>query len=113
MAYVVNGNTIETDDNGYLVNQDEWSREVAEVIAQEEGVTLNQRAWDIIEYLREEYFNNGGNQPNERNLVKYFREYWNDPSVDAKALYECFPRGPAKQASKIAGLPDTKRKGGY
>ncbi|MGE0081778.1 MAG: TusE/DsrC/DsvC family sulfur relay protein [Thiohalomonadaceae bacterium] len=113
MAYVVNGNTIETDDHGYLLNQDEWSREVAEVIAQEEGVTLNQRAWDIIEYLRDEYFNNGGNQPNERNMVKHFKEFWNDSAVDAKALYDCFPRGPAKQASKIAGLPETKRKGGY
>jgi len=113
MAYAVNGSTIECDDHGYLVNQDDWSREVAEAIAQEDGVTLNQRAWDIIEYLRDEYFNNNGNQPNERNMVKHFKEFWNDASVDAKTLYESFPRGPAKQASKIAGLPETKRKGGY
>ena len=54
MEYVVGGKSIEADDHGYLVNQDDWSREVAEVIAKEEGVTLNQRGWDIIEHLREE-----------------------------------------------------------
>jgi tRNA 2-thiouridine synthesizing protein E len=113
MEYVVDGKNIEADKNGYLVNQDEWTREVAEAIAKDEGVTLNQRAWDIIDYLRDEFFNNNGNQPNERHMVKHFKEFWSDDALEAKTLYECFPRGPAKQASKIAGLPETKRKGGY
>lgn len=112
MEYVVDGKTVEADDHGYLVNQDDWSREVAEAIAKEEGVTLNQRGWDIIEHLRDEFFNNNGHQPNERNMVKHFKEVWGE-DTETKALYECFPRGPAKQASKIAGLPETKRKGGY
>lgn len=113
MAYEVNGKTIESDANGYLSNLDDWSRDVAEAIAKEDGLVLSQRAWDIIDYLRDEYFNNGGHQPNERHMVKHFKEIWNEPGIDAKALYECFPRGPAKQAGKIAGLPETKRKGGY
>lgn len=113
MAYEVNGKVIETDANGYLINLDDWNEDVAKVIAAAEGVTLSERAWDVINYLRDEYFNNNGNQPNERMMVKHFKEFWNDPSVDAKALYEHFPRGPAKQAGKIAGLPETKRKGGY
>jgi len=112
MEYEVNGKAIEADKNGYLVNQDDWSKDVAEVIAKSEGVTLNQRGWDIIEFLRDEYFNNGGNQPNERHMVKHFKEVWGE-DTEAKTLYESFPRGPAKQASKIAGLPETKRKGGY
>ena len=112
MEYEVNGKAIEADKNGYLENQDDWSKEVAEVIAQSEGVTLNQRAWDIIDYLRDEFFNNNGNQPNERHMVKHFKETWG-ADTEAKTLYEAFPRGPAKQASKIGGLPETKRKGGY
>ena len=52
--------------------------------------------------------------PNERHMVKHFKGVWTDEGkIDAKALYVHFPKGPAKQASKVAGLPETKRKGGY
>jgi len=112
MPYEYNGTTIESDANGYLVNLDDWNEEVAKVIAAAEGVTLSERAWDIINYLRDEYINNNQNQPNERAMVKHFKEVWGG-NVAAKDLYEHFPRGPAKQAGKIAGLPETKRKGGY
>ncbi|MET0026845.1 MAG: TusE/DsrC/DsvC family sulfur relay protein [Candidatus Thiodiazotropha sp.] len=114
MSYEVNGKTIEADANGYLVDQADWSEDVAKAIADEEGVSLSEKAWDIINYLRDEYFNNGGNQPNERHMVKHFKDLWSDEGkVDAKSLYVHFPKGPAKQASKVAGLPETKRKGGY
>jgi len=114
MSYELNGTTIETTENGYLVDQTQWSEELAKVIAEAEGITLSDKAWDIINYLRDEYFNNGGNQPNERAMVKHFKGVWTDlDKVDAKALYIHFPKGPAKQASKVAGLPETKRKGGY
>ena len=114
MSYEVNGTTLETTENGYLVDQTQWNEDVAKVIAEAEGITLSEKAWEIINYLRDEYFNNGGNQPNERNMVKHFKDVWTDlDKVDAKALYVHFPKGPAKQASKVAGLPETKRKGGY
>jgi TusE/DsrC/DsvC family sulfur relay protein len=114
MAYEVNGNEIETDANGYLVNQGDWNEDVAKAIAEAEGVSLSEKAWEIINYLRDEYLNNGGNQPNERHMVKHFKSVWTDEGkVDAKSLYIHFPKGPAKQASKVAGLPETKRKGGY
>ncbi len=114
MSYELNGNTIETTENGYLVNHEDWSEELAKLIAADEGISLSDKGWEIINYLRDEYFNNNGNQPNERNMVKHFKAQWSDlPKVDAKSLYEHFPMGPAKQAGKIAGLPETKRKGGY
>jgi tRNA 2-thiouridine synthesizing protein E len=114
MSYVVNGKTIEADSNGYLLELSDWSEDVAKAIAEQEGITLSEKAWDIIHYLREEYLNNNGNQPNERHMVKHFKGLWSDVAkVDAKSLYMHFPKGPAKQASKVAGLPETKRKGGY
>jgi len=113
MAYEVNGKTIEADANGYLVDQTEWTEDVAKAIAEAEGLSLSDKAWDIINYLRDEYFNNGGNQPNERNMLKHFKDAWGNSSLAAKDLYEHFPKGPAKQASKVGGLPETKRKGGY
>ncbi len=114
MSYEVNGTTIETNANGYLENQDDWNEDVAKVIAEAEDVTLSDKAWDVINHLREEYFENNANQPNERHMVKHFKKVWTDlEKVDTKSLYIHFPKGPAKQASKIAGLPETRRKGGY
>ncbi len=114
MAYEINGKTVETNANGYLVNMDDWDEEVATTIANQEGIeALTQRHWDIINYLRDEYLNNAGNQPNMRNIVKAMQEKWDDKKVDAKSLYELFPKSPDKQGSKVAGLPESKRKGGY
>lgn len=114
MSYEHNGTSIETNDNGYLINHEDWNEDVAKIIAEAEGVGLSEKAWEIINFLRDEYFNNGGNQPNERNMVKHFKGIWTDlDKVDTKSLYVHFPMGPAKQAGKIAGLPETKRKGGY
>jgi tRNA 2-thiouridine synthesizing protein E len=114
MSYEVNGKTIDADNNGYLVDHSQWNEDVAQAIAAQEGIELSDKAWEIINYLRDEYFNNNGNQPNERHMVKHFKDAWSDEGkVDAKSLYIHFPKGPAKQASKVAGLPETKRKGGY
>ncbi len=114
MSYEINGSTIETTENGYLADLQDWNEDVAKALAETEGVSLSEKVWDVINYLRDEYLNNNGNQPNERNMVKHFKKAWSDlDKVDAKTLYTYFPKGPAKQAGKIAGLPETKRKGGY
>ncbi|GAB4297157.1 MAG: sulfurtransferase TusE [Thiohalomonadaceae bacterium] len=112
MPYEVNGKTIATTANGYLENLEDWNEEVAKVIAAAENVTLTEKSWDLINYLRDEYLNNGGNQPNDRTIVKAMSDKWGE-KIDAKALYELFPMQPSKQATKIAGLPETRRKGGY
>lgn len=112
MSYEVNGKTIEADGHGYLVNLEDWNEEVAMVIAQAESVTLSERSWDVINFLRDEYLNNGQNQPNDRNILKAMGEKWGG-SVQSKDLYELFPMQPSKQAPKIAGLPESRRKGGY
>lgn len=104
----------EVTDHGYLANLEDWNEDVAKELAEKEGVELAEKSWDIINFLRDEYLNNNGNQPNERHMVKHFKKIWTDlDKVDTKSLYNLFPTGPAKQAGKIAGLPETKRKGGY
>ncbi len=112
MSYEVNGKTVEADDNGYLVELSDWSEELASVIAKGEEIELGEKHWDVVNYLREEYYDNAGHQPNMRQMMKEMDKRWG--SKDAKkVLYELFPMGPAKQAGKIAGLPETKTKGGY
>lgn len=109
MAYA----DIEKTENGYLAATDDWNEDIAREIASAEDIAeLSQRHWDMINYLRGEYFNNGGVQPNERGMVKAMSAEWGE-KISAKDLYALFPMQPSKQAAKIAGLPETKRKGGY
>jgi len=114
MAYEIDGKTIETTATGFLVNIENWDEKVAAAIAAQEGIDeLTQRHWDVINYLRDEYINNAGNQPNMRKMTKAMQGVWDDKSVDTKVIYELFPLGPAKQAGKIGGIPESRRKGGY
>lgn len=113
MSLEVDDVTIETNPNGYLMELSDWSEKVAEVMAAKEGIELTQRHWDLINYLRDEYFNNNENQPNTRTIVKAMQQLWDDRKVDAKTIYDLFPLDPSKQGGRIAGLPESRRKGGY
>ncbi|MBL4615766.1 MAG: TusE/DsrC/DsvC family sulfur relay protein [Magnetovibrio sp.] len=109
MAYA----DVEQTDKGFLVNLEDWTEDIAKEIAVTEDLAdLSDKHWDLIKFLRNEYVNNNANQPNERKMVKAMTEVWGEkPST--KDLYALFPMQPSKQATKIAGLPETKRKGGY
>jgi tRNA 2-thiouridine synthesizing protein E len=109
MSYTVNGETLETDAEGYLLEAD-YRDEVADVIAAAEGITLGDDHWKVIRYLRDEYREHG-HTPNFRNMVKGLQDVL--PGCDSKSLYELFPVGPAKQGAKVAGLPQPLGKGGY
>ena len=113
MEAEVNGKVIQLSEAGWLENLDEWSEELAVEIAKNEKIPeLTQEHWDIINYLRDEYFNNGGNQPNERAIVRAMSKKWGR-NVTSQETYQLFPHMPSKQGGKIAGLPETRRKGGY
>jgi len=113
MSIEVNGKSIETTATGFLVNVEDWNEEVAAVIAKEEGIELTDQHWVLINYLRDEYINNAGNQPNNRFIVKHMKEQLPNENVDNKYLFTLFPGNPSKQAGRIGGLPESRRKGGY
>lgn len=112
MSLEFNGKTIETDANGFLLNQEDWSKELGDHLAQMEGIALTQKHWDIIDYLRDEYFNNNATQPNTRHIVKAMSDKWGT-NVSQKDVYDLFPKDPSKQGGRISGLPESRRKGGY
>jgi tRNA 2-thiouridine synthesizing protein E len=112
MAYECNGKTIETDANGFLLNTEDWSEDLARHIAEQEAIELTDRHWDVINYLRDEYFNNGASQPNTRTIVKEMGDKWGK-RLQQKDVYDLFPKDPSKQGGRIAGLPESRRKGGY
>ena len=109
MGYVVDGNELETDDQGYLLEAD-MRDEVVQAIAAAEGLTLTDAHWTVVRYLQDEFRENG-HTPNFRNMLKGLEDVL--PGCDSKSLYELFPVGPAKQGAKVAGLPQPHGKGGY
>lgn len=109
MPYVVEGTELETDAEGYLLNPD-YRDETVRVIAAAENVDLTDAHWQVINYMRDQYREHG-HTPNFRNMLKDVQEFM--PEADSKSLYDLFPIGPAKQAAKIAGLPQPLGKGGY
>ena len=112
MTLTFDGKAIATTPTGYLENIEDWSKDLATQIAAAESIDLTERHWDLIDYLRDEYINNGQNQPNTRTIVKAMSELWGE-KVSQKALYDLFPLDPSKQGGRIAGLPESRRKGGY
>jgi tRNA 2-thiouridine synthesizing protein E len=112
MAIEVNGKTIETTPSGYLQDLADWNEDVAVTLAGIEGITLSDKHWDVINYLRDEYHNNAQNQPMERVVLKEMAKKWGSKPT-SKDLYTLFPLAPTKQGTKIAGLPEVLRKGGY
>lgn len=114
MALEVNGKTIELDGNGNMVDPTAWDEDVARALAAADDTMgdLTQEHMDVLNYLRDEYFNNNNNQPMERQIVKDMGKIWGK-KLSGKDLYALFPGAPSKQGNRIAGLPFVARKGGY
>lgn len=112
MALEVNGKSIAITDNGYLEDTNDWDKDVGAALAKIEEIEMTQEHWDVIDYLRDEHFNNAGNEPNERTILKDMGKKWGR-KISSKDMYLMFPQMPSKQGRKIAGLPQSTRKGGY
>lgn len=100
----ISGKTIEMDAEGYLANLDEWSEDVAEYLAKEDKLDLNEKHWKVIKHMRE-HFLEYGTAPNLRILQKTLKEEFGDEWGEKKFLFDLFPYGPAKQAGRYAGTP--------
>ncbi|MEZ6144157.1 MAG: TusE/DsrC/DsvC family sulfur relay protein [Planctomycetaceae bacterium] len=90
------GLDISVDNEGYLTDLSQWSREVAEEIAKEEGIEMTDQHWKVIEYIQDSF-------RNQESLS--MRSLGKRGPVSIKELYALFPDGPLKKASKIAGIP--------
>lgn len=92
------GVEIDLNDEGFLTDPSQWSEEVAIELARREGINpLSDRHWEVLRFMRHEYEAKGSG-PSVRVLGK-------TSGVSIKELYQLFPKGPAKLAAKIAGIP--------
>jgi tRNA 2-thiouridine synthesizing protein E len=112
MSITVQGKVIETDEEGYLLNPDDWTEKVAEEMAfqqsQQDNVKLTETHWGLIQYFRD-YYRENKVHPTMHKLVmtlgKYHGQHFHDHETYKTFLYEMFPRGPIPELCKLAGLP--------
>jgi len=101
---IYEGQEIATDADGYLKDTRQWSEGLAQEIAAQEGISLATEHWEVVHFVRDFYleFNTS---PAIRMLVKAMANKFGAEKGNSRYLYRLFPKGPAKQATKIAGLP--------
>ena len=91
------GVQVDIDAEGFMTNPGQWTREIAAVLAREEGIEeMSADHWKVIEFMRRDY--------NEKGQVPTIRRMKKEGGIDTTLLYELFPDGPAKKAARIAGL---------
>ena len=89
---------VDVDAEGFRTEPAQWNERIAEAIGRENGIgQLTDRHWLVVRFMRERYLTTGS-APSIRSLGK-------ESGVSIKELYELFPKGPAKLAAKIGGIP--------
>ena len=92
------GATVDVDAEGFLTDAAQWNEQIAAEIARDNGIAeLTDRHWQVVRFMRETYLRDG-QAPSIRSLGK-------TSGVPIKELYQLFPKGPAKLAAKIGGIP--------
>src|SRR5262245_53420780 len=100
-ATLIADSPVDVDAEGFLTDPQEWNSQIAEAIAEANGVPeLTDRHWLVVHFMRDRYLATG-TAPSIRSLGK-------ESGVPVKELYQLFPRGPAKLAAKIGGIPKPK-----
>ncbi len=95
---VIAGKTVSVNDEGFLTNPAEWTKEIAAAIAKDEGIAaLTDAHWKVIDYCREASKGLGGKSATLRQITT-------GTSISTKDLFALFPKGPAKKVAHIAGL---------
>ena len=89
--------TLEFDEEGYLLDATVWTEEIGKALAADEEIELTERHWVVVNFARKVYAEEG-DAPTLRRITK-------QTDVAMKEIYKLFPDGPAKQAAMVAGLP--------
>ncbi len=97
---LIAGIEIELDEEGFMKNKEQWTPEIGKELGVRIGLDLGERHFVVIEFMRAEY-EKAGQSPTLRSIGKR-------SGVAIKELYQLFPKGPAKKAAFVSGLPKPK-----
>ncbi len=90
------GVTVQVNDEGYLEDMSQWTKEIAAGLADEIGINLTDKHFEVLDFLREKH---------TAGEVLTIRKVGNSGITNIKEMYQLFPGGPLKYSSKIAGIP--------
>jgi len=107
-SIVVDGIELATDKEGYLKDSTQWSERVAQAIANNEQIELTDEHWQVVNFVRQ-FYETYDTSPAIRALVKAMQQEYGPEKGNSRYLYRLFPKGAAKIASKLAGLPKPKK----
>lgn len=93
-----------TNDQGFLINASDWNEAVAQQLAQENQIHLQESHWEIILFIRH-YYQEYKHLPNARVFTKAIAKAFGEEKGNSRYLHQLFPDGPLKFACKLAGLP--------
>jgi tRNA 2-thiouridine synthesizing protein E len=96
MEKIINGKVIHVNEEGFMTDFKEWTKEIGEELSAEANISLTPKHWQVINYLQTEY-------KNESPLS--IRKIGKSGITDIKEFYQLFPNAPLKTATKIAGIP--------
>lgn len=102
------GKEIATDSEGYLLNHQDWDESLIPILAKEEGIELTSSHTEIVLFVRR-FYQEFNTSPAIRLLVKALEKEYGATKGNSKYLFTLFRKGPAKQATKLAGLPKPAR----
>jgi dissimilatory sulfite reductase related protein len=95
------GTDVDLNEEGFFLDPEQWREDMVPELAEKEGLTeLTDRHWQVLRFMRQEFFAKGTG-PTVRALGK-------TSGVSVKELYQLFPKGPAKIAARVAGIPKPK-----
>jgi dissimilatory sulfite reductase related protein len=100
---LVAGRTVALDDQGFLVDPADWSEEVAEALARDEGLVLEADHWAVLRFMRA-YYDEHGIAVDARHAIKFLAGIRGEKSGGRNDLFQLFPYGYVKQACRIAGM---------
>ncbi len=89
------GKIIQVNDEGYFLNSSEWTKDIAVEVAKEEGITLTDKHFAVIDFIRDRV---------QKGEALTIRSVGKSGIIDIKGFYELFPGAPLKKATKIAGV---------
>lgn len=94
---------ITTDEHGFIVDPEDWTKEFAEQVAQDENIEMSEEHWTIVFIIRE-LFAETSTVPELRTIMKKLKQTSDEDKATRKYIYHLFPYGYGQQACKIAGM---------
>jgi tRNA 2-thiouridine synthesizing protein E len=99
---------IQTDEDGFLLDPDDWNEDIALQIAKSEEIELTEESWNLVRMIRN-YYHEHGSVPELRKILKQLKEGFGPEKATRKYVYALFPYGYGQQGCKIAGMRQPKK----